>query len=44
MQFSETKLIHFDNTKNIMALISNNNSVTTTVSLGSLILKKISDN
>lgn len=44
MQFSETKLIHFDNTKNIVALVSNNNSVTATVSLGSLILKKISDN
>lgn len=43
MQFSETKLITFSNKKNIMTLISNNNAITVnvTVSMGSLIVKKI---
>lgn len=41
MHFSETRIINFDNTKNIFVIITNNNSVSATVSMGSLILKKI---
>lgn len=41
LQFSETKLITFNNKKTLMAFVSNNNAVTVTVSMGSLILKKV---
>ncbi len=46
MQFSETKLMTVDKQKKILALVSNNNAITitVTVSMGSLILKKIVTN
>lgn len=41
MHFSETRIIHFTADEELFVMISNNNTASATVSMGSLILKKI---
>lgn len=43
-QFSQTQLVTFNNTKKLIVYLSNNNSVTATVKLCTLILKKVVPN
>lgn len=41
MHFSETRIINLDNTKNIFIIITNNNSVSATISMASNIKKDL---
>lgn len=41
MHFSETRIINFSADKNLIVVITNNNASSVTISMGSLILKKI---